>query len=252
MATTISRSTANRAVHMKITPRPADLEQSREILKLVSRFGEVEYYRNLKYDTLTHPNVAIVIFKHEKDAWEFQKNAPIRFRMGRAGAKADKKEENRPERRTYEEALESRDPVRTQPGAVSGPLGMAHPRFMSTTARDLPRAPPRPPVMPLQPEPIDPKPLVDSRIFQIITSPARMHFQEQINVTQFHGSFGTNPKGSLQKALLNIVPLVGLLRIDWNAVEGSWTQLRAAREAARGEKTLMQIFEERSAATKPT
>lgn len=54
------------------------------MLRLISQFGEVEYFKNLKYDTLSAPNAAIVIFRDEEAASHCLKRSPIRFRMGRA------------------------------------------------------------------------------------------------------------------------------------------------------------------------
>ena len=44
--TSLARPIAKRAVHLRITPRPSNISDSREILRLVSQFGEVEYYKN--------------------------------------------------------------------------------------------------------------------------------------------------------------------------------------------------------------
>ncbi|KAK5109926.1 hypothetical protein LTR62_006415 [Meristemomyces frigidus] len=84
MAAGFIRSTATRAVHLKITPRPSTLGESREILRLISQFGEVEHFKNLKYDALSAPNTIIVIFREEDAARHCLKRSPIRFRMGPA------------------------------------------------------------------------------------------------------------------------------------------------------------------------
>lgn len=78
------RPTANRAVHLRITPRPSNIGESREILRLISHFGEIEFFKNLKYDALPAPNAAIVIFRENEAAQHCLKKSPIRFRMGRA------------------------------------------------------------------------------------------------------------------------------------------------------------------------
>ncbi|TKA82006.1 hypothetical protein B0A55_01737 [Friedmanniomyces simplex] len=83
-ASTLIRPTTTRAVHLRITPRPSNLGESREILRLLSQFGEVEYFKNLKYDSLSAPNAAIVIFREEEAAKHCLKRTPIRFRMGKA------------------------------------------------------------------------------------------------------------------------------------------------------------------------
>ncbi|KAK3620009.1 hypothetical protein LTR56_023647 [Elasticomyces elasticus] len=84
MAASLIRPTTTRAVHLRITPRPSNIGESREILRLISQFGEVEYFKNLKYDALSAPNTAIVIFRDEDAAKKCLKKTPIRFRMGRA------------------------------------------------------------------------------------------------------------------------------------------------------------------------
>ena len=84
MAASFVRPTANRAVHLRFTPRPSGLGESREIFRLISQFGEVEHFKNLKYDALSAPNAAIVIFRDEEAASHCLKQSPIRFRMGPA------------------------------------------------------------------------------------------------------------------------------------------------------------------------
>jgi hypothetical protein len=43
-----ARTAAPNAVRLLITPQPANLAESREILRIVQRFGEVVTYKNLK------------------------------------------------------------------------------------------------------------------------------------------------------------------------------------------------------------
>lgn len=40
--------TAGRAVHVKIHPRPLDLAESREVLRVLQQYGEVIMYKQLK------------------------------------------------------------------------------------------------------------------------------------------------------------------------------------------------------------
>jgi hypothetical protein len=256
MATTIMRSTANRAVHLKIHPRPMDLEQSREILKLITRFGEVEYYRSLKYDELTHPDAALVIFKHEKEAWDFQKSAPIRFRMGRAGPKEEPNEPDQSEGRTHLFESKSEEPSEMGPREAPAPFGMAQTRSTTTAPNDIPRAPPRSSAIPLQRERVESDSLIDSRIFQIITSPARYGFRDQINFGPFHGSFHPQARTYVQKSLGSVVPLRGLGRIDYAAPSPKWKTVYAAKEAEHEGPNrripLQELYEARSKATEPT
>ena len=49
MATaSLNRSLVGRAVHIKIYPRPRTITESREVLHILERYGEVTMYRNLK------------------------------------------------------------------------------------------------------------------------------------------------------------------------------------------------------------
>lgn len=39
---------AKKSVHLSIKPRPANLSESREVLKVVESFGEVVFFKNLR------------------------------------------------------------------------------------------------------------------------------------------------------------------------------------------------------------
>ncbi len=41
-------STAGRSVHVKIYPRPRSLNESRQVLRVLERYGEVEMFQSLK------------------------------------------------------------------------------------------------------------------------------------------------------------------------------------------------------------
>ncbi|KAF2862035.1 hypothetical protein K470DRAFT_213666 [Piedraia hortae CBS 480.64] len=81
--TSILRPTSNRAVHLKLTPRPSSLGESREIYRLLSQLGQIEHFSNLKYDTIPVPNAIIVIFRDESAAKECLRLSPIKLRMER-------------------------------------------------------------------------------------------------------------------------------------------------------------------------
>ncbi|KAI6915101.1 hypothetical protein KC318_g280 [Hortaea werneckii] len=87
MATTnipsLLRSTTGRAVHFRVTPRPSNMGESREMMRLLTRFGEVEYFKNLAYDAYPAPNTCLAIFREESAAQECLRRTPIRFRMTR-------------------------------------------------------------------------------------------------------------------------------------------------------------------------
>jgi hypothetical protein len=78
------RPFANKAVHLRIVPRMSSVGESREVLRLVSQFGEVEHFQNLKYDRIPNPNAALVIFRDEESAKQCLQRSPLRFRLAKA------------------------------------------------------------------------------------------------------------------------------------------------------------------------
>ncbi|KAK3110428.1 hypothetical protein LTR53_015285 [Teratosphaeriaceae sp. CCFEE 6253] len=83
-ALTLIRPTTGRAVHFRVMPRPSNIGESREILRLISQFGEVEYFKSLKYEALPAANTAIVIFREEDAARQCLKRSPCRREARRA------------------------------------------------------------------------------------------------------------------------------------------------------------------------
>lgn len=45
----------NKSVHLSIKPRPANLSESREVLKVVESFGEVVFFKNLRVSSNRSP-----------------------------------------------------------------------------------------------------------------------------------------------------------------------------------------------------
>jgi len=259
----LARSTINRAVHLRITPRPSNISDSREILRLVSQFGEVEYFKSLKYDTLSHPSASLVIFRDEQAAEQCLKRSPIRFRLGPAEVEADL--EDRPEHlhNSYEQQQEepqheNHTPTptaqATSPTSIKGPLsapfGMSSAQTRSLSTHSLPEAPRSPPALPFLP-PDDPStalPLDDlssprSRIFQLQTNRARTNFRDTIDRTQYHGRFRIDGKSAIQQDLASRVPALGLSSWEWrkpNKPERVVLKMRTRN----GGRSLKEIWEE--------
>jgi len=77
-----SGALAARAIHLKITPAPRDVRQSREILKLLKGFGDVTMFQNLKYDKTNRAKDAILaVFRTPESASEVLRASPIRFSL---------------------------------------------------------------------------------------------------------------------------------------------------------------------------
>ncbi|KAK4626057.1 hypothetical protein CLAFUW4_04301 [Fulvia fulva] len=246
MSASIARSTANRALHLRITPRPSNLGESREILQLLSGFGEIEYFKNLKYDTLTHPNIALVIFKEEAAATHCSKKAPIRFRMGKAVGN-DGIYDNEPALSNSNASSESQEvarPPRIKPSPPSNaPFGLSQTRSMSTASYQptIPEPPPRAPVRPFDP----PKPtMLEPRLFQIQTSTARSNFRDQINMGGYHGNFSLDNKSMAQRDLQKSVPVPGMSCVNWRPDARPWRLMQREKEQEQKAKTLWQLHKE--------
>lgn len=246
MATSILRPTVNRAVHLVITPRLSNLGESREVLRLISQFGEVEYFRNLKYDALSAPNAALVVFKDEEAASFCVRKSPIRFRMGKAAAEdmhlgegPDIVKTPNPEVRTAS-PFESAAPV--SQGPLGTNIGLGQARSMTTSS--LPNPPSRPIQSPFEPPP--PR-LLESRIFQIQANTARINFRNHIEVGPYWGSFKIDGKSAGQADLMKSVPTPGLSCIDWKKTERPWRivdrEKKLEREGKHRRKSLTEWYE---------
>lgn len=249
----LSRSTANRAVHLLITPRPSNISDSREILRLVSQFGEVEYYKNLKYDTLSHPSASLVIFRDEKAAESCLKRSPIRFRLGPAPA-ANVEDQPHPQQHSHNTptpaaATPPQQPQNHSPlppnsskGPVSSPFGMSQSRSLST--HSLPTAPRTTPALPfLHADPSPNAHTQTSRIFQLQTNPARTNFRDQVDRAEYHGRFMIDTKSAIQQDLAKRVPTLGLSAWEWRKPEKPDRVVQKMRGGERG-RSLMEIWEE--------
>jgi hypothetical protein len=243
----LARSTAGRAVHLRITPRPSNISDSREILRLVSQFGEVEYFKNLKYDALSHPSASLVIFREEKAAEACLKRSPIRFRLGPAEADVDEKP--RPQQHASISTPAATQPSQPAPssnntpkGPVSSPFGMSHIRSLSTNSLPTPpRAVPALPFLQPNPSPHDRQPT--SRIFQLQTNPAHHSFRDHVERAEYHGRYAIDTKSAIQQDLAKRVPILGLSCWEWRKPEKPnrlWQRLRDGETR----KTLMEVWEE--------
>lgn len=231
----IVRSTTNRAVHLRIFPRPSNLGESREILRLISQFGEVEYFKNLKYDHLSAPNAALVIYKDEDAAQHCLRRSPIRFRMGKAMAGESTSQ-------PIDSNVPEVAPSSTQP--AENPFSAANNVADALSTLD---AMSRESAAKLQPFPQHLPALTDSRLYQIQVHPARVHFRDQINAGHYHGPFAIDTKSVAQGDLAKSVPLNGLSCVDWRAGDKPWRILQKEQfqehESWNKRKSLRELYE---------
>ncbi|KAF2767014.1 hypothetical protein EJ03DRAFT_163168 [Teratosphaeria nubilosa] len=241
------RSTVNRAVHLKITPRPSNIGESREIMRLLSQFGEIEHYRSLKYDAISVPNTIIVIFRDVEGAENCMRKSPIRFRMGRGPT--EQLEQSR------QESVEQRGSMPDQPadsGSRSNPFAAQQTRSLSTSSANQARLPQPPPRQHSDATGLTPKlerPPADSRIFQIDSNPSRMRFRDQLDISHFHGSFAIDTKSAAQQDLVYRCPSPGYSDLNWRAEDKPWfvrdkERMDGAYMGSGKRKSLMQIYDE--------
>jgi len=229
-------------------------------MRLVSQFGEIEYFKNLKYDTLPGPNAALLIFREEEAAQHCLQKSPIRFRMGRAPPKEQRLQQSQQQQQQPPSSPEDRQTqyASSSPQSTprpSAPWGVSTPPHTQTrsisTRPTLPKPPPNPLDLPgfSHPTPAT-TPVPESGIFQIRVSSARASFRDLIKYSHFHGNYLVDSKSAAQLDLAKSVPVVGLSDVDWRAegkpfrvVEREMLKSGSYRGSGR-RKSLMEIYEE--------
>ncbi|KAF2453503.1 hypothetical protein BDY21DRAFT_374823 [Lineolata rhizophorae] len=70
------------AVHVRVTPAPAGLAESRQVLRVLQRFGEVVMFKNLRYQAENPvPNASLAIFRDDDAAENLLRASPLRFSL---------------------------------------------------------------------------------------------------------------------------------------------------------------------------
>ncbi|KAI9719317.1 MAG: hypothetical protein M1812_003647 [Candelaria pacifica] len=71
---------AGRAVHIKVHPRPRNLDECREILRVLERYGEVVMFKNLRHEfQAPAPNTVLAIYQHASSASNLVAASPLRY-----------------------------------------------------------------------------------------------------------------------------------------------------------------------------
>lgn len=191
-------------------------------MRLMSQFGEVEHFKNMKYDELSAPNTVVIIFKEEGAARNCLQKSPIRFRMGRAPVKEVQSSIWGEGPTATPQATSASASTQLHSGLKTSPFNApSQSRALSTNS--LPR-PPRADQFSMPGFDITPpqQDVEEARIFQIRTNPARIHFRDQINTSHFHGRFAIDGKSAAQQDLAKSVPLLGLSHVNWRAEDKPW------------------------------
>ena len=245
------RPIAGRAMHLHIIPRPSNLGESREVMRLVSQFGEIDYYKNLKYDEVSQPRSALVIFKDEQAANECLRRSPVRFRMGKATSPAKTEEIPSEDVQSPSSSSEVDSEASRPRGPTGAPFGLGtQTRSMSTSHHQLPK-PPRNNMrayMPFESPPEAPA-ITESRIFEIKVNRSSRHFRDRVNQSHYHGPFAIDTKMVGHGDLAKKVPTPGLSCVDWKAMEKPWhviqTEKDRDKKGVTARRRLGLLWEER-------
>ncbi|KAJ4292715.1 hypothetical protein N0V90_009378 [Kalmusia sp. IMI 367209] len=141
---------SQRFVHLHIVPRPANLSESREIYRVLQRFGDISKYYHLRFEYHNPAaNSALVIYRDALSAQQALDASPIRFALEKTETSASDPHES-------SEDLENEDEDQTAPSTpTSGIDEILRPSSLLT--RTLPGASPTPHPTPL-PSRLPPRP----------------------------------------------------------------------------------------------
>ncbi|KAF2258435.1 hypothetical protein CC78DRAFT_587192 [Lojkania enalia] len=201
---------SSRSVHLRIQPRPANLSESREIFRVLERFGEISTYRSLRYEYHNPAdNVALAIYRDAESAQQALNASPIRFALERVAPEDDGHVAG--DRATGDEAASE-----SETSIQDGVDEMLRPSRLSN--RSLPSAsiPPKPQNTPSETRPA-PMPFFDasppkettSKWFQVTVDRSRAVHQDFIERQPYWKHFSPM-KSMAQEDLAKSVPHVGL------------------------------------------
>lgn len=201
-----------RSVHLRIVPRPANLSESREIYRVLQRFGEISTYKSLKYEYHNPAeNSAIVIYRNANDAQKALDATPIRFALEKVTEEIDENDETLRE--------EDEDNELTKVNATPTALGIEEilsPPTLSTrtepTANPLSSKKSPQPSMPFDPPPPisnTAKPRTRTKWFQVTVDRSHSPHQDHVERQPYWKQFSPT-KSLAQEDLAKKVPYIGL------------------------------------------
>ncbi|KAH8808086.1 hypothetical protein F5884DRAFT_857635 [Xylogone sp. PMI_703] len=81
-AESLARTLAARTVHVRMTPTAKTFSERREVLRVLERFGKVEFFKGLKYNMAAPSlNAFIAVFEDESSATELFRLRQIRYKL---------------------------------------------------------------------------------------------------------------------------------------------------------------------------
>ncbi|KZF24332.1 hypothetical protein L228DRAFT_237274 [Xylona heveae TC161] len=183
-----------KAVHVRIFPRPRNVAESRAVLKVLERFGDVVMYKNLQYES-THPapNAALAIFASPGGAQATLDASPVRFTL-HSELDGDK-------------IVEETDYIHELAKKMASSFSSSSTSSMKHSNSDI-----------FDEEATDETTHSESDIppreFQIIVERSRFNHQWYIERQPFYGGFAPDLKSVAAVDLIKSVPLQGLADVS--------------------------------------
>ncbi|EMD59607.1 hypothetical protein COCSADRAFT_164495 [Bipolaris sorokiniana ND90Pr] len=213
----LRRALAPRSIHIRIVPRPANLSESREIYRVLQKFGQLDTFKYLRYEYQNPAdNVALAIYRDERSAQRALDASPLRFALEKAVSPATTHPPQSPSSQEEEEGSDiensSADQIQHTKGIdeILRPSQLANRSWQSTYTT---KPPSKPTPMPFESPAPSGKQIKQSKWFQVTIDRSRAVHQDYIERQPFWKQF--NPMKSMaQEDLAKIVPHPGLSDIS--------------------------------------
>ena len=239
-----TRKEAGRAVHIKIHPRPSNLAESRELLRVLQQqYGEIEMYRHEKYNP-AHPahNTALAIFKNEDAAQKIIGASPLRL-----------------ERQPQEEGwgarkIPGRDGSAAESSADSTEPPLQAPPFQPR--QGVPRGFDLHPFLPQDSDSAFRKHegLTQRQEFRLLVSPSHLDHQAVVERQHYYAGFRPDPSTIMAADLKDRVPLPAMVDCHMSKKEVP-NRIRAKRARSNdimGQQLSLRAMWERGQRAKET
>ncbi|KAF2234383.1 hypothetical protein EV356DRAFT_501949 [Viridothelium virens] len=245
---------ASRAVHIKIWPRPSDLQESREILRVLQRFGEVTMFKTKRYDHLKPaPHTILAMFSHPDSASRLIRESPIKFTLEPDGVSDH---QFTSELIPGQAQNETAEPISDGPSSSdSNPPSESHEAEFDTSdtsaytpispsappARDPAQTPPPTSSFPFSPWPRPPRP---AKRFHLTADISLMNHSTIISRQERYGGFEVHTGSVGYQDLKSKVPLPGMSDVHTKRRETTSKEIRFRAQEMGSQMSLRELWEE--------
>ncbi|TID26949.1 hypothetical protein E6O75_ATG01442 [Venturia nashicola] len=241
MASAVRMSTlgAVNAVRLILTPSPANLLESREVLRICQSFGEVTTFKHLKYHDLNPaPNFALAVFQRPESAEALINASPVTFTLETQSGNFDDENALEEGREEFPEDIAQKAPSRTDATELHTPNSL-------TTGSSTPPQPRSSSNSSSQSQQQNIRRRSSTfKDMRCIAEYWRGNQQDFLERSPTWGPFTVYTDNAVQQDLVRRVPLVGLSDINVQKRDVPLRILRKRQEEMRGRKSWMEIWKE--------